>query len=453
MSYSVGPINLRNLTNHTWSASQVSLNTAIQSQPETGFVTDYEMVSYNLIGAFFADTAAEARTQRKQINDIIANPNIQQVYIIFDQDDEELSGWFVIDSLETTIESAIFNHYPFTLGVRRIKEGSALTVQLGKSNPYLFSYTNVVDGWLAMPNGRGNLLGYLKEKRYGADNGFNMIERDILDTGLYPTYNQNFSHTDSDVYKARCQIYDTITSNTTSDPNDPDETNWIERFGTYLNFEGDAVFRNNLLMYIWDATLGGSRLYIWNDTDFHWEIACDTFTLAFSDTPTNLTVARKPTIEYFDWNKIIWHENWTEDENRNVSIRYKMLRGSYTLHVSIKSDHGDLQSTSGITKYSGNSHSSYDQNLTTSNYRVARGTSVLGNPIQYGLFYTDGSTGGGASGAITLGYTTTEKVWTRLGLFATSNPVQNGVPVSDIANQYLANMNFQESIINPVMMV
>lgn len=452
MSYKLGPIALRNLTNHTWSAGQPGLTSVIQGQSETGFITGQEMISYNLLGAFFADTATEARIQRKQINDIIANPAIQQIYIIFDQDDEELSGWFAIDSLETTIEAAVFNHYPFTLGVRRIQGNGLLDTQIWKSHRYAHVYTTASNKWVALPYNRGN--DFIFNSRVGGDGAFNSIKDNlVVDGERYPTYDtrENPTNANSDYYLARCQIYDTISSSTTSDPNNPDETNWIERFGTYINFEGDLVLRNNLLMYIWDATLGGSKLYVW--TGSNWEIACNTFTLVFSDTPTNLTVAHKPTVEYFDWNKIIWYENWTEDENRNVSIRYKMLRGSYTLHISIKSDHGDLQSTSGITKYSGNSHSSYDENLITSNYRVARGTSVLGNPIQYGFFYTDGGAGGGAGGAVTLGYTTAEKVWTRLGLFATSDPIQNSVSVSTIAQQYLANMNFQETIINPLMMI
>lgn len=452
MTYSIGPIELRNLTNHTWSASQPSLNTDIQSQPQTGFVIGQEMVSYNLIGSFFADTAAEARVQRKQINDIIANPSIQQIYITFDQDDEELSGWFVIDSLETTIEAAIFNHFSFTLGVRRIKSNGLVDTQLWKSLSYNHSYTTAVEKWLSLPYGRGNVIN--DELRVGGDTANNPIKRNLTENIYeYPTYNtvQTGITAFTNFYLARCQIYDTVNSNTTSDPTDPDETDWIERFGTYINFEGDAVFGNNLLRYIWDDTLGGGRLYLW--TGSNWEIACDSFTLAFSDTPTNLTVARKPTIEYFDWNKIIWHENYMEDENRNVSIRYKMLRGSYTLQVSIKSDHSTLQPTSGITRYSGNSHSSYNQNLTSSNYRGAFNTTTLANSIQYGFFYTDGSVGGGTGGDIQLGYTTNEKVWTHLGLFAVQNPIPNSVSLASLAGQYLSNMDFQEGIINPVMMV
>lgn len=452
MTYSIGPIELRNLTNHSWSTSQTTLTIDIQSQPQTGFVTGQEMVNYNLIGSFFADTAAEARIQREQINDIIANPNIKQVYISFDQDDAELSGWFVIDSLETTIEAAIFNHYPFTLGVRRIKGNGLVDIQLWKSLSYTHSYSTTPEKWLSLPYGRGDIID--DELRIGADTANNPIKRNLTEnTYEYPTYNtvQTGITAFTDFYLARCQIYDTINSNTTSDPTDPDETAWIERFGTYLNFEGDVVFRNNLLMYIWDDTLGGSRLYLW--TGSNWEIACNMFTLTFSDTPTNLTVARKPTIEYFDWNKIIWHENYTEDEDRNVSIRYKMLRGSYSLHVSIKSDHGNLVSTSGITRYSGNSHSSYDQNLTSSNYRAAVGTTTLTNPIQYGFFYTDGSVGGGTSGAVQLGYTTTEKVWTRLGLFAVQNPIPNSISLEVLAGQYLANMDFQETVTDLVMMI
>lgn len=453
MTYSIGPIALRNLTNHTWSASQTSLTTDILNQSQVGFVTGQEMVNYNLIGAFFADTTAEARIQRTQINDIIANPSIQQIYITFDQDDEELSGWFAIDNLETTVEAAIFNYYSFTLGVRRITGGGNITVQKANSYFYNHVYSNVNQRWVSMPNGQGDNS---DEQRFGGDGGFNPVKTNLDLTQLNPTFRIGYSIPspfvpDPDIYLARCQIFDTVSSDTTTDPNDPDETNWIERFGTYINFEGDLVLRNNLLMYIWDATLGGSVLYLWSGSN--WEVACNTFTLTFSDTPTILTESHKPTIEYFDWNKIIWHENFTQAEGRNVSIRYKMLRGSYTLHVAIKSDHGDLVSTGGITKYSGNSHSSYDENLAGSNYRAALGTTVLGNPIQYGFFYTDGSGGGGASGDIQLGYTTSEKVWTRLGLFAVQNPIPNSVFKNTLANQYLANMDFQETIINPVMMV
>lgn len=450
MTYSIGPITLRNLTNHTWSASQTSLTTDLQSQPQIGYIVSQEMINYNLIGAFFADTEAEARTQRIQINDIIANPSIQQVYITFDQDDAELSGWFAIDNLETTIEATIFNHYLFTLGVRRIKGGGVTTGQIWKSNAYLHDYVNTSQNWISLPNNRGNII--FDELRNGGDGGSNAIKKDLIVTSpITYTHTNNIVNFSANVYLARCQIYDTITSNSTSDPNDPTEATWIERFGTYIDFQGDAVFSNNLIRYVWDETISGGVVYVW--TGSNWEIACNGFTLAFSDVPTTLTEAHVPTVEYFDFNKIIWHENFTQAEGRNVSIRYKMLRGSYTLHVSIKLDHGNLQSTSGITKYSGNSHSSYSEDLATSNYRVARGTSVLGNPIQYGFFYTDGGAGGGAGGAVTLGYTTVEKVWTRLGLFATSNPIQNGVSVSTIANQYLANMDFQESIINPIMMV
>lgn len=458
MSYSIGPIQLRSLTNHTWSASQISLTTDIQSQPQVGFVTDQEMVSYNLIGSFFADTAVEARIQRKQINDIIANPNLQQVYITFDQDDDELSGWFVIDSLETTIDAAIFNHYSFTLGVRRLKTGSGKTGLSWKSKPYNSAYTNTFEVWLSFPPNR---FGSSKRNaiRRGADGQGNEILYDV-EKGKHSFftydnfYSFNFQSGTSSaeqVYQARCKIYDTVDSNSTSDPTDPDETDWIERFGTYINFEGDAVFGNNLLRYVWDGTIDGSVVYAW--TGSNWELICTGLSLVFSTTPTTITSSFQPTVEYFDWNKIIWHENYLTDEGRNVSVRYKMLRGSWTLHVAVKSDQGNLSATTKIEKYAGNSHSSYSQNLTSSNYRIALGTTVLTTPIQYGLFYTDGSVGGGSGGDIELGYTTSPGIWTRFGLFISENPLVSGELITDITNQYLANMDFQETIINPVMMV
>lgn len=452
MTYSIGPITLRNLTNHTWSTGQISLTTDIQSQPQIGYIVGQEMVSYNLIGSFFADTAAEARIQRQQINDIIANPNIQQVYITFDQDDEELSGWFVIDSLETTIEAAIFNHYPFTLSVRRIQGGGALTSQVWKSNPYIHSYVNLSELWVAMPNGRGNLA--YDEERVGGDGASNLIKTGFsINVGF--TYDQAFSHTDDDIYLARCQIYDTITGSTTSDPTDPDETAWIERFGTYVNFEGDVVIGNNLIRYIWEDAFslgkGGGKLYVW--TGSNWEIACDLLTISFFESPTLYTNVLKPTIEYFDFNKVIWHENYLAADNRNVSIRYKILRGSYTMHVSIKSDHGNITAFSGVSPYSGNSFVSYDENLITSNYRAALATTTLTNQIKYGFFYTDAPGGGGAVGSITFGYNTSEGIWTHLGFFAVPQPIPNSVSLATLGKQYLANMNFQETIINPVMMI
>lgn len=449
MTYSIGPMDFRYLTAHNWSASQPNVSADVLLQPQTGFPTSQQMISYNLIGAFSADTPTEARLQRKQLNDLVNNAGISQIFIVFDQDDAELSGWFVLVSLETTVNAAIFTDYTFSLSVRKLKGGGYLTAQAWKSFPYNHAYTNTFETWLSLPNDRRKPITF--ELRVGADGGNNPIRNDLFegDPVLYTQigHSMNFN---SDIYKARCQIYDTITSSTTADPTNPSESSWIERFGSYVSFEGDVVFRNNLLMYIWDETLG-SKLYLW--TGANWEIVCNSFTLGFSDSPTVVTERRKPTVEYFDFNKIIWYENFTEDENRNISIRYKMLRGSYTLHVAIKTDHGDLLSTSGITKYSGNSHSSYDEDLGGSNYRAALGTTTLANAVQYGFFYTDGSTGGGSSGAIQLGYVTNEKVWTRLGLFGVPDPIPNSVTLKTLASQYLANMNFQETILNPIITI
>jgi hypothetical protein len=452
MTYSIGPIQLKYLTNHTWSSSQQLQQASIQNQVQTGFAVGQPMLSYNLIGAFFADTAEEAENQRIQINDIINNPTIEQIYIVFDQDDPELSGWFVLTSLETSIEAAIFNNFPFNLGVRKIKQGGDITVQGWKSNPYDTPYVNIPQTWVALPNNRGDV--FFDELRTGGDGGTNPIKISVESNGVsYPSYSHvsNPLNDNTNPYLARCAIYDTVGTGTTASTSNPTEDSWIERFGTFSTYEGDVVFSNNLIRYIWDSDLQRGRLYSW--TGANWELICETLTLLFSDSPTTLTEGYKPSVAYFDWNKIIWYEHYTEAEGRNVNIKYKMLRGSYTLHISVKSDHGNILSTSAVNLYSGNTFSSYLTNLSGSNYRAVSANTVLGNPVYYGLFYTDNSTGGGTGGAINLGYTLSEGVWTHLGLFVAPNPIPNSVTIATLARQYLANMDFRETIIDPVRFV
>lgn len=441
MSYSIGPLQFDFLTDHRMVSSKNYSDVSVIGKKSSSYVIGYEFESYTLVGAFYNSNANTARLQRKQLNELVNNPNIDFIYINFDQD-TDLSGWFLLESLETAIDAAIFENYTFTLNVKKVLGGSFGIYQGWKSNPFIHVYTTAEELWLSYHNDR---MRYATAEYRVGYNGLNTIVRG--DLSLSPMYYQNLPVA-SNIYNMRCEIFDTtIQNSTTSSAVDPVETTWQEKFGVYKSFEGDVVFSNGLIRYIWDDVLSGGRVYLW--TGNNWQAVTNPISWAFSTSPTNLTSLRKPVITYFSWNKIVWNETYQTDEQRNIHVRYKMLRGSYFINISIKSDHGNILNTSFLTRYPSNTHVSYDENITSSNYISAQSTTTLGTSVKYGLFFTDGTVSNtGTNGVINLGYATLPGVWTHLGLFAIRQPNTGNVSPAILARQFLANMDFGENLLN-----
>ncbi len=461
MTFSVGPITLRYLTQHNWSTSVTFTDVNILNSPQSSYGMGASLPSFSLAGEFNADTPTEARLQRKQINELLSNPSIQYVYIDFSSENEaELSGWYSIESLDTTIETAIFDTYPFTMTVKRANS-SATMFQTWKSRPHNDIFTVTSLPWVAMPENRGS---FNSQVRIGRDSIVTPIFADTLGgllTAVYPNalpvaYSADFDPNDplsgvNKYYTSRCYMYDTTTqSDVTTVNNDPSESTWVERFGTHFNWEGDVVFGNTLIRYIWSAAAQFPYYYLW--TGANWEKICVGPLVSLSVSPTTVTFETPPIVTYFDWNKIEWYHILVSlgDETRTIPIKYTMLRGSYFVTISVKGDWSTVQSTSNLAKASANSFVSNDENIGTSNYRSAKVTTPLATGVQYGLSYVDGgATANTGSGTIRFGISKSAGEWIRLGLFLLEKPTTSGHVTPDLlSRQFLANMNFEERLVN-----
>ncbi len=450
MAYIIGPVTLRFLTDHNWVSSQVFRDVSIIQKPVSAYSIGQKFEVYNLIGAFNADTAAEARIERQKINDLFNNSTIQQVYIEFSGLDEaELSGWYALDSLDTSIEAAVFENYLFTASVRRLYSSGAGIGQVWKTQPYNSVYINTPLTWLAMPTNRGPLTGYqLRQGELGNSHVWMDVRREYMPL-QYEKNVDPFAPSSTDKYDlSRCQVWDSTTqTGTNSATSDPVETTWVERYGTHYTFQGDAIFGNDLIRYIWSASANTGAFYLW--TGANWERTCQGLLLTLSDTPSFPSFTHKPIVEYFDWNKIIWTMLATTVEKRAVVVRCKIIRGSYFVSLSVKSDHGNLDQLTMVARVSGNTHTAYSENLLSSNYRAAEGTTALGTAITYGLFYTQNAFTGGTGGDVPFGSDTPVNVWNNVGYFSLKNPSGiSGLTVAELAKQYLANMNFKEQLVN-----
>ena len=405
-----------------------------------------------MAGNFYATTGEAARIQRMQINDLFANPAIRQVYIEFDEDKEELSGWYMLGDLDTSILASVFNAYPFTMSVTRLYSSGAGVGQVWESRPLENVYTTIPKPWLALPPNKGGTSGSRFQLRQG-DGGNAPVWRDLQEGEMPISYRHDMdpfapNSSDDKYYDNRCYVYDTITETGVINSVDPPKDDWIERFAGNVGYEGSVVIGNGFIRYVWSKSTEAGFFYLWTGNNWDRIIAGPDLKFTGSGTGDGLLVHR-PVVTYFDWNKVVWYHLSTQAEERAGILRCELLRGSYYISMAVKADYGEVNASSQIDNAGSTTVGSSFENMTTSNYRGWDLTTAGARTVKYGMFFTRQATTSSSAGRVILGSNTPEGEWNNFGVFMLNNPTGiSSLDVETLAQDYLSGMDFTERIVN-----
>ena len=446
MGIQIGPITLDSLEGQSWSISRRSETVGVPFGRSYSTTTGMELISYDLSGLVKAATDAAARLLRQQLQDLFNNHSLDFVYIAFDHDSPEFSGWYILDRLSMSLDAHIFGAYPFAASVRRLAAHGGLTeAQYFHAVTLTNDYSSLTPRpWTALVNGRG---GASHDLRTG-QGGSNRIVANANDA-IIP-----YDHPAApDVYAGgRCRIFDTRT-NLFSPHNavDPDETDWLERFGNNIHFEGDAVVDNGLIRYV-ALRAGGHYIYLWAGS--YWERVADPPDWAFGDSPINASSTRLISIEYFDWDRITFLDYQDSQDNRGAALRWTLRRGTYFFEIETASRIGTILATSEIVSPYSTTLGAFDNDVATANYASARVTApVSGNQYHFGFLHTETATPAGSSGGsyvrVQLGVTVAEDAYFKVAYFAVPHPLPSGLTKANLGLEFLSGSTTRRVLVDP----
>lgn len=434
MGLSIGPIELTFLEAHNWDVRRQIEMVNVPFARQTGYTVGAELVTYQLTGAFHADTDTEAKQIRRQLNELFNNPDIDFEYIEFDLDDEELSGWFLLDSINTQIIPGVFGDYPFSCSVRRL--GNIENLKIGgywKSNELTNDYGLSAREWLAIPNGLGSGVGAVRTGEGGSNQ---MVTS--------PTANPIVYQGDFDTstyYDMRCRLVDYTTIL-------PSSSTWTDIYGKDHKFAtagASYMMHNGLIGLDHSQVAGPTKILkglLYNNGSASWQIYLTRFYLK-NAAGTTYTILHRPVIEKYNYDEIVWTVMYGDtSDNNNFPVTFRLRRGTYFIDVEIpvRETGVDIGPNTSI-EISGDPFTS---SSSAANYFVGVNTST-----QMGFLYTETASPSYTSTAVKLGQTISASNVGKFAILLTSNPLPSGVTLANLGTEYIANISQQTVLVNP----
>lgn len=451
MSYSIGPITFPFLEAHSWDARRQTQIVNVPFTRQTGFSTGAELVSYSLSGQFYADTEAEAKVLRRQLVELFNNSDIDFEYIEFDCDDEELSGWFLLDQVSVNIPPGSLGPYPFSASVRRL--GNLSTHLFGTywtSTPYTNDYALTGREWVAAPNSLGSPV---NDNRPG-DGGENYII--VAPSPLVSPITYQAQPTIADFYDMACRAYtipgtvsiadalNEVASKTEIFSNDHETirsatTTARERIiisnGLIALAYDPVPSRNETELYVYDSAVAPPSSWVQVALDVLYTTTASAFSYSAQQfRPVFEKVSRDEIIF-----KVILSNTDAYDQNL-VTARYRIMRGSYFVDVHLKTNGTDIDTDTAILGTDALS------SLTSgANYSVAD----VGTKGKVGYLHTETATSTISVFSLRLGYSVAINSETHFGLLLTPPALPTGTTLANLGNEFIANMRQQPVLVDP----
>lgn len=435
----IGPIELPNILTLKWSTRRQNEIVSIPYGPQQiNTVTGVDLVEYQFTGAIFNDVVAP-KLLRRQLTELFNNNTRDFTYIEFSEDDNELTGWFLLDRFSTEIIPNTF-HYNFDMTVRRLSLDNAQMVALYAQDdePLESDYSFAVRRWVGMPNGQGDSSHFLRT----GDEGTTRVP---IDSDVhYMPYTQT-----SIINDFRCRVYDTMVPVSLFDNPTDDESGWEERYGLGNNFTGDVIISNGLIRVGYSrsagsfTTAGTYFIYIWSGTV--WERACFDFidgTVApISNTTPTITYLTNDKIEFIQWYTI-----------NNVSVFYGIKNtlsfGNYYVAKELISRSFPPHALSYID---GNFNTlvTTTHSVVSDNYSSLQMQAASGFNYNMGFLHTKTPVPTNFTGKLFLGYTVPINTRYHFAVFVLPNPPSAGTTLANIGREYLSNSTQKRVLINP----
>ena len=308
--------------------------------PQTGFAAGGQLSRYSLRSHFYGTTLAQAKAVRSALRSLVKDYNQDVVKIVFDIDNNELDGWFLIDSLDTDIEGAT-NSFSFTMSASRLGGVAgavdALTPAVYYQSDPITSNCWTAQEWISLP---GDEAADETVETYTGDVGI----------GLTPTNPTVFSSA-STVFDSDCRIYDTVEALTDPEQLEGSGSGW-NVISSPSDATGGIVFDNGLLRVAWQQ-LGYASAAInfkarnysiaaYSPTQNLYSLQIYGFTF-YSSAPTipspynPQTYNALPQIVEKSDSRIVWQQRFM-DMNINepaYHIRFTMVRGQPWLGMKV----------------------------------------------------------------------------------------------------------------------
>ena len=445
MSYSIGPISFPFLEAHSWDARRQTQIVNVPFARQTGFSIGAELVSYSLSGQFYAGTEAEAKVLRRQLVELFNNSDIDFEYIQFDCDDEELSGWFLLDQVSVSIPPGTLGPYPFSASVRRL--GNLSTHLFGTywtSNPYTNDFALIGREWVAAPNSLGSPV---NDDRPG-EGGENQIV--VAPAPLENPIVYRDQPTFADYYDLACRCYTTAGNPSDGLNGIADMPEVFSSGHVYSDANNDSlVVSNGLVAIAYNSSLGIAtmQMIIYEPTlGIPWRTIVSSIDLFDTSLGVYRVVSQYPIVEKLSKDEIVLQVVYsvTADYDQNsVTVRYKIRRGTYFIDVHLKTKGADIDSTSRLL-----TTASVASPVTATNTYVATVNSVPAMSSA-GFLHTETFVGVASGTNIQLGYDVLPNSETRFAVFVLPETIPTGTTVVNMGNEFIANMRQQPVLVDP----
>ena len=336
MTTSVGPIEFQFIESFSWTDGRSITTTAIPLRRNQSYTVGTNETTYTLSTSFFALTDEAAKVKRRQLHELARNPNIDFVYINFEQDSHEHSGWYHISDVSTTPITGTFGDYPVTFNItRRGTTGSHLLGTYRTANPLVNNYNLTGQNIMTLPNGATNV----QLSSRGGANGDNRIT--VNRPELYLSYPLPLF---SGLYECRCRIQDTILADSTT------EAEWADVFGPEHVFQGDHIYGNGQIRFRWYSSSQETTIEIFDTGLGDWLEVASNYRI---NSGGGSFPAGRPITIGFSWDLVEWHIKYETRIDNRLTIKYSLSRGQYFIKTEIVSNDNGIDVGSALVTASG----------------------------------------------------------------------------------------------------
>lgn len=295
----------------------------------TGYGLGGQLTRYNLRSAFYGDTLAEAKAVRAALRGLVKQHQQELVQIVFDADNSELDGWFLVDSLETDIQGAT-KTFDFTMAATRLAGVSGAVDGL---SPAVYSQSNPLSGncwtaetWISVPNREDDGTSTTVSTPTGGG-GMLRIIAPVIDNPFTLQFNSNLYGENV------CGVFDTSTSP-------------ISKIQSPAESGGGIAFYNCVMKVVWNDPVSGVHAQNYSIEPLGQSSGFDPYvTKGFnfsSGTTINLATAQTEVsapqmLEYSD-DRLSWVHRFYNKATSSLDykVTFTLIRGLPVLYVKIK---------------------------------------------------------------------------------------------------------------------
>ena len=313
---------------------------------QLAYLSGINLPAYNIQSTFYGETEAIAKSVRARLGTLANNLEEPYVYIEFDTDQAELSGWFLIDSLNVSINGEQPGFYPFTFSAKKISGTGAntLTPAVYYDDTTTFSSTCYSPTpWISIPNEYNGPNITIVENTIETIQPARIII-DPTDSNL-----QTLSGLDASslTYNSRCHMIDTVTA--VAQPNWIDNkffptgtpSTWTE-ISNPNQATGDIIFSNDLIRMVWRADGSINVSHMVGRADRYWDIHL--LNMHFSSDATNNTApfgaaTTRPRLLSASNNKLVWVQDFLDVNDTELPDQFRCI---FTLRRGARFISGEL---------------------------------------------------------------------------------------------------------------